>query len=520
MSRRTTPPQTRASGRSRRAPDPGIARHATGTTMIDLQPHLGTPIEGRNGQFYYRGDESRVGPYDHYLAGIRRGALASWTATLARRARELGRRGIRYHVVVVPGAHVACPEDLPDDLRGRIRAPFPRLQAALAGTDGLRLHYALADLVSRDPSPPGPGRDGAPHRTYRRNDTHWTEYGAYRNYLTVCRAIARELDVRVVEPADVTFATKQAFGDLSILRLPEGRPETIPLAVIRGGHRAHTVSKNTTVVRNRVIRMRSDTAPATAALIFHDSYATAQAKFWARSFGRTTFAGVTHRVYLDAVARERPDVVISIMAEHRLFEWPNDHDPWTFADDFESDCRSPAGRRTADVMVLYRQQKIAAAADAAAGIGAEPGFGAYHARVAAQALIGAHRVDDALAMAMTALSLDRESPSNLWMAAYASLYAGKPEDALTLATWAAGSDPHHGAWTELLASILIGLGRREEAALVLERAVAAVDDSPGLWRLLAETREAGGRPGPARQARAMVDALTGEETGPGRALDA
>lgn len=514
--RRTIPPQGRASGRSRRAPDPGIARHATGTTMIDLQPHLGTPIEGRNGQFYYRGDESRVGLYEYYLAGIRHGALASWTATLARRARELARRGVRYHVVVVPGAHVACPEDLPDDLRGRIKAPFPLLQAALAGTGGVRLHYALPDLVPGDADL----RDPILHRTYRRNDTHWTEYGAYRNYLTVCRAIARDLDVRVVEPADVTFATKQAFGDLSILRQPEGQPETIPLAVIRGRHRAHTVSKNTTVLRNRVIRTRSDTAPPTAALIFHDSYATAQAKFWARSFGRTTFAGVTHRVYLDAVERERPDVVISIMAEHRLFEWPNDHDHWTFADDFESDCRSPAGRRTADVMVLYRQQKVAAAADAAAGIAAERGFGAYHARVAAQALVGAHRFEDALAMAMTALSLDRDSPSNLWMAAYAALYAGKPQDALTLATWAAGAEPHHGAWTELLASILIGLGRREDAALVLERAVAVIDDDPVLWRLAAEMREAGGRPGPARQARAMVEALTSQETVAARAFAA
>lgn len=218
---------------------------------------------------------------------------------------------------------------------------------------------------------------------------------------------------------------------------------------------------------------------------------------------------MSHRVYLDAVDRYRPDVVISIMAEHRLFRMPNDHDHWTFADDFESDCASPAGIRTAELLVLYRQQKLAEAAEAAVGLEDLAGFGAYHARVGAQILVSVHRYDAALALSRTALSLDPQSPSHLWMAAYASLYAGRSEEAVTLATWAVGQDPANGAWPELLASALIGLGRWDDAALLLENTVPRIDDHPGLWRHLAHVRDMRGDRAGGDRARARAAVLDG-----------
>ncbi|MCJ2036670.1 alginate O-acetyltransferase AlgX-related protein [Methylobacterium sp. J-068] len=469
--------------------------------MIDLKTYFSTQIEGRNGQLFYTGADGAANLLTYYTAGIMPDAVRSWRATFARRGRELAKRGIPYHVIIVPGAHVACGDDLPDALRGTIKAPFPELAAAMEGVAGVTLHDALPDLVVDDP----------PYRTYRRNDTHWTDYGAYLSYRAVCRRVAQDVAVRLVAPEDFSVEVKNAFGDLSIHRVPEGAPEPIPLLKIGRRHRARVVQKTTTVVRNRFIRMESDTAPDTSAFFFHDSYATAQAKFWARSFGRTFFAGVSHRVYLDAIDRYRPDVVFSIMAEHRLFQKPNDHDHWTFADDFESDCASPAGVRAAELLVLYRQQKLAEAARAASGIEDLAGFGAYHARVAAQILVSVHRYDEALAMSRTALSLDPQSPSHLWMAAYASLYAGRADEAVTLATWAVGKDPLNGAWAELLASALIGLGRWDDAALLLENTVPGLDDHPGLWRHLAHVRDRRGDREGRDHARAMAAALDGAE---------
>ncbi|MCJ2045756.1 hypothetical protein MKK58_14635 [Methylobacterium sp. J-078] len=467
--------------------------------MIDLKTYFSTQIEGRNGQLFYTGADGAASLLNYYTAGISPAAVQSWRATFARRGRELARRGIPYHVVIVPGAHVACGDDLPDALRGTIKAPFPELAAVMEGVPGVTLHDALPDLVVDDP----------PYRTYRRNDTHWTDYGAYLSYRAVCRRVAEDVPVRMVASEDVNVEMKDAFGDLSIHRVPEGAPEPIPLIKIGRRHRARLVQKNTTVVRNRFIRMESDTAPPTLALFFHDSYATAQAKFWARSFGRTAFAGVSHRVYLDAVDRDRPDVVFTIMAEHRLFQKPNDHDHWTFADDFESDCASAAGVRTAEILVLYRQQRLAEAAERAVGLADLAGFGAYHARVAAQVTVSVHRYDDAVALSRIALSLDPQSPSHLWMAAYASLYAGQADEAVTLATWAVGQDPQNGAWAELLASALIGLGRWDDAALLLENTILRIDDHPALWRHLAHVRDMRGDPVGRDAAQAVLTLLDG-----------
>ncbi|MCJ2043506.1 hypothetical protein MKK58_02975 [Methylobacterium sp. J-078] len=469
--------------------------------MIDLKPYFGSQVDGKNGQLFYTGAEGATNLMSYYTNGVAEDAVQSWRQTFARRGRELKKRGIPYHVIIVPGAHVACGNDLPDHLHGKIKAPFPQLSAVMDGAEGVTLHDALPDLAVAD----------TPFRTYRRNDTHWTDYGAYLNYQAVSRRVALETKIGLVTPDDFSVELKNAFGDLSIHRVPEGAPELIPILTVGGRHHARTVQKNTTVVRNRLIRMESDTAPETSAFFFHDSYGTAQAKFWARSFSRTSFAGVTHRVYFDAIDRDKPDVVFSIMAEHRLFQRPNDHDHWTFEDDFESDCRSPAGVKTAKILVLYRQQKLTEAAEAAAGLDQEAGFGAYHARVAAQAYVAAHRYDDGVAMSQTALSLAPQSPSNLWMAAYASVYAGKPQDAVTLATWAVATDRFNGAWAELLASVLIGLGRWDDAAVLLENTVLQIDDHPELWRHLAHVRDMRGQLTARDEARAKAAALDGQD---------
>lgn len=245
--------------------------------MIDLKTYFSTQIEGRDGQLFYTGEDGPANLMPYYTAGITPQAVQSWRATFARRGRELARRGVPYHVIVVPGAHVACGNALPDAVRGTIKAPFPALAAVMRDVEGVTLHDALPDLTVENP----------PYRTYRRNDTHWTDYGAYLSYRAASRRIAEDIALRLVEPEDFTVEMKDAYGDLSIHRVPEGAPESIPLVKIGRRHRARMVGKTTTMVRNRFIRMESETAPATSAFFFHDSYATAQAKFWARSFGRT-----------------------------------------------------------------------------------------------------------------------------------------------------------------------------------------------------------------------------------------
>ncbi|MGI4951332.1 MAG: tetratricopeptide repeat protein [Janthinobacterium lividum] len=301
--------------------------------------------------------------------------------------------------------------------------------------------------------------------------------------------------------------------------MPEGPSEAFHRARIAARHQAVQTRQNTTFYRNRVRECASATAGAGAgagaragagggaALFFHDSFMTAQSQFWERSFGRTMFAGVSHRVFLDAVDAWRPDLVVSLMVETALFRTPLDHDVWSFADEFECDCRSPAGMQALQALRLYRQMRFTEAADLAAGLPAMTGFNAYHARVAAHALVTDGRFAEAVAMSRLALEAMPGDPSYLWMRAYAELYHGNPADAVILATWAVAADPANAAWSTLLAEVLIGLGRWDDAAGLLERVTPLLDDSQALWRNLAVVRSARGDAAGAAQAERAADAF-------------
>lgn len=467
-----------------------------------------TALVGKNGQLFAGNCPNGGIPLvDLFSAPASPGTLRLWKRTLARRGRELRQRGIPYVVMLVPSAHFVCADDLPDDLRGKLRSPVPAFLATARALDNVTVIDLLEPLLHAK----------GDLAVYRKTDTHWTEYGAYVAYRHACAALRRLVPITEITDADVTFGMRRGYGDLSVRMWPEGSAEYFPVARIDGEHHARLVHSNWVVARNRLLELESHSAGPTSAIIFHDSYMRAQTDFLSRTFGNTLLAGVTSRVFLDAVDAWRPDIVISEMADHRLFSKPQDHEPWTFADEFECDCSSPAGKTAADAMILLRQMKLTEAAEAIAGIENEPGFGGFHARVAAQILVGRHEFARAVAMARLALATQRDHPSYLWMAAFAEAYDKNPEAAVTLATWAVSVDSTNAAWPSLLASLLIGLQRWDDAALLLENIVPRLDDSPDLWGSLAIVRKARGDETGAAEAEAVVgsfvDELPGAEAG-------
>lgn len=442
-----------------------------------------TPLEGKNGQLFAGNSPNGGIPLiDLFSTPAPLGTLRLWKRTFARRGRELKRRGIPYVVTLVPSAHILRETDLPDDLAGKLRSPVPALLEMLESVDNV----TVIDFLDALRRPTGDVD------VYRKTDTHWTQYGAFVAYRSACAELRKLVPITEVTASDVEFTLRRGYGDLSIFMKPEGPAEFFPVGRIDPKHRAPLVRSNWAVARNRVVEFRSDSACPTSAMIFHDSYMAAQSQFIARSFGRSMFAGITSRIFLDAVDSWNPNIVITEMADHRLFAKPQDHDPWTFDDEFECDCSSPAGMKTARALILLRQMKFAEAAKAIAGIENEPGFGGYHARVAAQIFVTDHQFALAVTMSHLALEKQCDHPSYLWMVAYAEMYNGNAEAAVTYATWAVACDSSNAAWATLLAELLIGLQRWESAAILLENIVPHLDDSPQLWRSLKIVREARG----------------------------
>lgn len=110
-------------------------------------------------------------------------------------------------------------------------------------------------------------------------------------------------------------------------------------------------------------------------------------------------------------------------------------------------------------------------------------------------------------MSRLALAAQPRRASYLWIAAYAETYNGNPEAAVNFATWAVGADPHNGAFAAFLASLLIGLQRWSDAAVLLENIAPQLADCPDLWRSLKIVRAARGDPAGAEQAGEMAQSF-------------
>lgn len=453
-----------------------------------------TPFEGKNGQLFI-GQAGSLNLVDLFSKNASSARLFQWWKTFERRGRELKRRGIPYVVNFAPSAHIVCASALPDDLRGRLRSPVPAL-----------MEFGSLDNVTFIDALPALQDVACEWDVYRKTDSHWSQYGAFLAYRDACRHIQSLAGLTPLETSDVTFSSKRGYGDLSIFMIPEGPAEYFPQAHIADRRAANPVRRKIVAARNRLLEFSSD-ASSTSALFFHDSYMTAQAAFWNRTFGRSLFAGITSRVFLDAVDSWRPNIVITEMADHRLFQPPQDHEPWTFHDEFEGDYDSPAGRRIASALLDLRQMKIASAAEAIAGIENEADFDSHHARIAAQVLVSNREFERAVEMARRAVADKTPTASQLWIAAYCEAYNGNPDAAVNYATWSVGRDSDNAAFASFLASLLIGLERWSDAATLLENITPRLSDSPDLWRNLEIVRTARGDVTGAAQAEAARRAL-------------
>lgn len=453
-----------------------------------------TPFEGKNGQLYI-GQTGGLNLVDLFSKNASRARLFHWWKTFERRGRELKRRGIPYIVNFAPSAHIVCASALPDELRGKLRSPVPALME-LGPLDNVTFIDALSALQEV----------AGEWDVYRKTDSHWSQYGAFLAYRDACRHIQSLVGLAPLETNEVTFTSKRGYGDLSIFMVPEGPAEFFPQSHIADRRAANLVRKKIVAERNRLLEFSSG-ACSTSAMFFHDSYMTAQAAFWNQTFGRSLFVGITSRVFLDAVDSWRPDIVITEMADHRLFQPPQDHEPWTFHDEFQGDYNSPAGRRIESALLDLRQMKIASAAEAIDGIENEAGFDSHHARIAAQILVSNHAFARAAEMARRAVADEAPTASQLWIAAYCEAYNGNPEAAVNFATWSVGKDSDNAAFAAFLASLLIGLERWSLAATLLENITPRLSDSPELWRNLEIVRTARGDATGAAQANAARRAL-------------
>jgi hypothetical protein len=268
-------------------------------------------IRGRDGRLFLARDTNDVLAQHAGELLFESEELDRWTALLERRHCLLAECGIEYLFVIAPDAHSVYPDQLPAGVNHGQRRPVVQLLDHLAQRAcPVRPIYPLAELRET--------RAGVD--CYSRLDSHWNDVGAFVAYSRLAEEMQRRSPMRRLREDDVVFVTKPTMaGDLGYKVNAE--PELVPVAEMRV-QRARLVRDNRVQNTGSLISTFCPDAPGSCVLM-GDSYSWGVLKYLAESFRRCTFA-YTPTLDLEFLKDQRPDVVVSLMAERMLIRVPDD----------------------------------------------------------------------------------------------------------------------------------------------------------------------------------------------------
>ncbi len=395
--------------------------------------------------------------------------IERWRCTLERRGREFARRGIPYVFLLVPDAPSVCAEDLPDDFRASFRPPGEIFLEAMGDVPGVTFIYPLQAMRQ--------AKGGL--EVYRKKDSHWTCYGSFVAYQAFMAKAASLVPCHVLQARDVRFAFRRGFGDLGSQMDPEQFEES-PIPSI-AGPALRSVRNGEGVGRQTASETESELGiDGSRALVFRDSFMTDFSPYLARSYSNLLTLGTTTRVMFDVVETWQPTIVVSQVAERKLFYHGEDHQIDGFETIYHPEFRPAAGGRLLRAMLLRGEDSAAAKAiiaDHVAELQTDP----VHAFSVALIMEGAGDIDAAERLIEGALRQRPDQPSFNALAARIALAKGRLDVAVSFAAAAARLAPYNGYFHELYAYCLVQAAGAAAAVEVLGTALEHVTDHPNLW---------------------------------------
>jgi len=268
-------------------------------------------LEGRDGFLFLTQDTNDLLAQHAGTLRFTDAQLEQWRAVLEGRIERATAIGARHVFAVAPNTHSVYPENLPP---GVVSAPH-------------RPVHQLIEHLAEKKSPARvlyPDRLLAAHKSeqlFLRVDTHWTDRGAFLVYRSLIEPLAGEVPMRVLGRDDIFFTQRSITGDLGS-KLDPPRSEVADVARVTR-HASYSAYDNCVDGTGSVIVTYCETAPATTCVLLGDSYSYALLRFLPETFRRFVFV---QRPALppDVLERERPDVVLSVMAERFLMRVPDD----------------------------------------------------------------------------------------------------------------------------------------------------------------------------------------------------
>lgn len=265
------------------------------------------------------------GPADLARMGIDAGArVRDWAAAFAERRDWLVARGVRYVVMVVPEKASVYPEHLPATVRRH--PPF-------IGTPSLSEKVPVID-----PLPALLAAKAAGERVYMRQDSHWTDAGAFVAYRELGRIVerelpgcrAKELSAFHVEPhvylkADLAHTLGRppaaCAEDVQLFTVPGVPVATLPTEELQA-----TAERTCDRLKHVETRITEAASGVGRAVLLTDSFGGGLHRLLASDFRRLAAVG-TYGFPTSAIEAEKPDVVIQLLVARQLVLFPPERIP-------------------------------------------------------------------------------------------------------------------------------------------------------------------------------------------------
>lgn len=162
-------------------------------------------------------------------------------------------------------------------------------------------------------------RAGRTEKLFFEHDTHWNARGSYLAYLEVMKEVQKDHAVRILDPSELIFASRQKVGgDLALmLGLNEEYSEIVPMEKII---KSNVISKTDVDFREDLVAVETSQPELSKAIILCDSFViTYMAQYLQESFSCSSFKHHDSLSFDTAIVGQvKPDIVLIMITERLI----------------------------------------------------------------------------------------------------------------------------------------------------------------------------------------------------------
>ncbi len=272
-------------------------------------------IQGKEGYLFLTNDTNQVCSQITGKLILTEKQLFQWKILLEMRKLWLQNQNILYFYFVAPNKECVYSDYLPDHIQISNQRCIFQLMSYLSENSSLAtIIYPIDALIE----------ESSKMNTYRKGDTHWTDFGSYVAYRSLALEISSQLSIPIIPSSEIEFIEKTLHKpELFDLGNKIGwkHDKTIVNQILNP--RSKCIFDNKSKGTGRLYIYENSDKSLPIAMFFGDSFSHSMIPYLAESFSKLVLIQQPNLDY-SLIEKEKPDVVISEQVERFIVRIPDD----------------------------------------------------------------------------------------------------------------------------------------------------------------------------------------------------